>query len=477
MKRFYKFLCLALCLTMLSGCVCLESSVEVKEDGSVTISTFSGMTTEAVNEAINSGAELSFTPETTIVRNGVSYIGEYETVEYDTLEEFNSSSFYLTKHGSSFSLLVDATDTQEELEDMADAEDIGDYQELIDTMYISMVIKFPLPVTQTSGSTAGVTIDDNTLTLNLIQMEPTVYTFYAGQIGQFTDVANGIWYYDAIAAMQSSGLVNGYGDGNFGPMDNITLSAICTILARVDGVPVGSFTTGGYWAEKAIYHCLEQGYINRRGEITQVNYDVLATREEVAAAIARAYGGFNAAGDFKPGLEDNAHAVKNIGIVEDALRQLYHKTGYSVHIVTNPASGFDFQKAYASAFGDATNGVVVALSYEGGKIANYSSSYYYNTDPARTYISGLFDDDPDPIQSLLSNIDDVKDFVDGWEHVRIPDVDDISPIYLSDVKSAYVVGLCSGVDDKGTFNPKANITRAEVCQLFYNVRWVTPGVS
>lgn len=477
MKRIATFLCLAICLAMLSGCVCIEGVTEVKSDGSVTLTTFMGMTADAVNEAINSGAELHFTPETTIVRNGVSYLGEYETIEYESLADFNTEGFYITQTGDSFALLFDATEQQEDIKDLASAEDAAEYQALMESAYIQLTVKFPLPITQTSGSSKGVTIDGNTLTLNMLEMKPKVYTFYSGQVGQFTDVSSQAWYHDAIAAMQASGLVNGYGGGVFGPTDNITLSAICTILARVDGAEVGAFTEGGYWAEKAIYYCLEKGYVNRRGDITSANYDVLATREEVTAAIARAYAGFNADGGFKADLDDKAGAIKNIGIVEDALRQLYNKTGYCAYIMTNPGTPINFQKVYSDVFGKATNGVIVALNYSGTKIANESTTYYATSDPAKACVAGLFDDDPDPIQSLLKNIDSVKEGVSGWQQVTIPDAANIAPGYLNDIKVAYKVGICNGVDSAGTFNPKANITRAEVCQLFYNIRWVTPGVA
>lgn len=48
----------------------------------------------------------------------------------------------------------------------------------------------------------------------------------------FTDVAEGMWYTDAIAWAQSSGIVNGYGNGCFGPEDFITREQLSAIFDR-----------------------------------------------------------------------------------------------------------------------------------------------------------------------------------------------------------------------------------------------------
>ena len=48
------------------------------------------------------------------------------------------------------------------------------------------------------------------------------------------------------------------------------------------------------------------------------------------------------------------------------------------------------------------------------------------------------------------------------------DLDRVEDRYKSDIETAYKTGVVSGVDSIGTFNPKGNLTRAEICQLFYN---------
>lgn len=55
----------------------------------------------------------------------------------------------------------------------------------------------------------------------------------------------------------------------------------------------------------------------------------------------------------------------------------------------------------------------------------------------------------------------------------IPDFDSISADLQQDILNAYKYGITSGVDEHGTFNAFAPLTRAEMCQLFYNLKWTT----
>lgn len=53
----------------------------------------------------------------------------------------------------------------------------------------------------------------------------------------------------------------------------------------------------------------------------------------------------------------------------------------------------------------------------------------------------------------------------------IPDYYSIDEAYRNDILFAYQAGLSHGSDSKGTFNPKATLTRAELCQLLYNANY------
>ena len=52
----------------------------------------------------------------------------------------------------------------------------------------------------------------------------------------------------------------------------------------------------------------------------------------------------------------------------------------------------------------------------------------------------------------------------------IPDYSTISSAYQKDIVNAYNAGITNGVDQNKTFSPKSSLTRAQVCQLFYNVQ-------
>ncbi len=476
MKRIIPLL-LAMCV-LLTGCMCMDGTAEIKEDGTVAITTFTGMTVEAVNEALNSGAELGFEPTTQLVRNGVTYLGEYQTETYDSYEELNEESVYITRNGKSFSMTLTVTaEDMEEFNSMFEGEDSAEVELLLSTMYMNIGFKFPYRVTQTGGPTAGVSIDGNTVAFNPLKLEPGTYSFYAGNTSQFTDVSADAWYFTAVQAMQEGGLVAGYGNGVFGPLDNISLSAICTMLARVDGQTVGAYQPGGYWAEKAIDYCVSQGYIKDYGETVPAVYDRAASREEVVAAIAIAYGGLNETGAYSSSYDTKTIQAKSAEAAETALRNLFEYTGYSVYITGDTSK--PVEEVIEEKFGRAVNGVVVMLQQGENGVSNVSQSYYMEKgDTNRAYISSLFSDGTDPFASLeASNYRASVVRAPNASEVNIPDVEDIDAAYLHPVKTAYAMGLCTGVDAQGTFLPKHNITRAEVCQLFYNINWVKPGVS
>ncbi|MGG0670704.1 S-layer homology domain-containing protein [Sporosarcina koreensis] len=53
----------------------------------------------------------------------------------------------------------------------------------------------------------------------------------------FKDVSQSQWNYGAIAALANAGVINGYGDGRFGPNDSITRGQMASILVKAFGLP------------------------------------------------------------------------------------------------------------------------------------------------------------------------------------------------------------------------------------------------
>ncbi|AXI00920.1 S-layer homology domain-containing protein [Sporosarcina sp. PTS2304] len=55
---------------------------------------------------------------------------------------------------------------------------------------------------------------------------------------KFTDVTKANGYYQAIAALAEKGVINGYGDGRFGPNDSITRAQMASILVKAFDLPL-----------------------------------------------------------------------------------------------------------------------------------------------------------------------------------------------------------------------------------------------
>ena len=120
----------------------------------------------------------------------------------------------------------------------------------------------------------------------------------AASTAQFTDVADGKWYAEAIAWASENGIVNGFTDGRFQPDTLITRQQLAAILYRYDTyrghTPQGSAALDGYadaasvesWAAEAM------SWANGNGLVTGVTPTTLvpngtATRAQVAVILSR----------------------------------------------------------------------------------------------------------------------------------------------------------------------------------------------
>lgn len=64
--------------------------------------------------------------------------------------------------------------------------------------------------------------------------------------GTFTDVPAGHWASGYISQAASLGIVNGYGNGNFGPGDTVTYEQAVTMIVRALGYENEADSAGGY---------------------------------------------------------------------------------------------------------------------------------------------------------------------------------------------------------------------------------------
>jgi len=110
----------------------------------------------------------------------------------------------------------------------------------------------------------------------------------------FDDVAGGAWYAEAVAWGARNGVLEGYGNGRFGPDDPITREQLATMLWRYAGSPesVGTlarFTDGGKtssWAAAALRWAVEQGIVTGKGSGI-LDPASTATRAEAATMLQR----------------------------------------------------------------------------------------------------------------------------------------------------------------------------------------------
>lgn len=107
----------------------------------------------------------------------------------------------------------------------------------------------------------------------------------------FPDVELGAWNYTAIATLANAGIIAGYGNGNFGPQDNITRAELATILARFCDETVTAdgdmFTDiAGHWARNYINVAAKAGLVTGYGDGT-FGPDNLITRAETVTMINR----------------------------------------------------------------------------------------------------------------------------------------------------------------------------------------------
>lgn len=392
-KMLSLVLAMALCCSMLTGCMGAIAEVEVNADGSGTVALSAGMTKESLEMMASmdeSGEAFDLSEYTPFVYNGVTYYGAVESAPFSSVEEFNeamsdevmeestngvdSGSVTLSQNkDGSFNLTIVATpetgDTTE-LKESATTEgsevDPAMVEELLKDFAIVYKFKFPNDVKQIQGPTAGITITGNELVMDMMKLgeikETTTYLFTTSdeKISSpvFVDVQPNAWYYNAVMAMAEGGLVAGVGNNKFNPEGTLTYAQFCTILARAKMLDTTS--ENGYWAYGSIKSCIQAGYIVDRGEITSANYDVAIPRE---AAVAAMYKGKQA----------------------------------ELFLPTNTLTATD-----------------------------------------------------------------------------IPDYDKISDVYKNDILNAYKYGITAGMDANRTFNPQGQLTRAQVCQLFYNLDWTAP---
>ena len=90
-----------------------------------------------------------------------------------------------------------------------------------------------------------------------------------------------------------------------------------------------------------------------------------------------------------------------------------------------------------------------------------NNSYYNRAITREEAVSAMY----------LAKANELTEVVD--EEADFPDYAQVSPEYRTSIVGAYMYGITSGMDEAHTFAPKSILTRAQICQLFYNLNWTT----
>lgn len=110
----------------------------------------------------------------------------------------------------------------------------------------------------------------------------------------FTDVSSDAWYHDAVFYVYEKGMMSGTGAGSFSPEAETSRAMIVTVLHRLEGAPSAGgaeFTdvAAGQWYTEAVAWAAENGVVY--GSNNAFKPDDSVTREQVAAILYR-YAGY-----------------------------------------------------------------------------------------------------------------------------------------------------------------------------------------
>ena len=108
----------------------------------------------------------------------------------------------------------------------------------------------------------------------------------------FTDVNTSAWYHEAVDYVLVNGLMSGYGNGVFGPNDNLSRAQLCQILYNKEGRPAVTGSSAfadiadGAWYADAVTWAAKSGIVGGYGNGLFGPEDNI-TREQLAAILYR----------------------------------------------------------------------------------------------------------------------------------------------------------------------------------------------
>ena len=156
--------------------------------------------------------------------------------------------------------------------DLEAANAVTDTGETPDSVQPSEDVKAPKPYDEVhkayiDGNPDGTFRPEQTL--SRAEMAQILYNLGSYQNGPaaFPDVPDGKWYTAAINALARAGILKGYDDGKFRPLNPVTRAEFVTVLYRLAGEPDAALSnfpdvSPKSWAAKAIGYAEAKGWIS-----------------------------------------------------------------------------------------------------------------------------------------------------------------------------------------------------------------------
>ncbi len=154
---------------------------------------------------------------------------------------------------------------------------------------------------------------------NNVELGTVSMNLYVGGAEMFDDVLVGDWSFEGIDFALANGLMNGMGKNLFKPGNNLTRAQLVTILYRLEGSPAVEFkgifedVADGLWYSDAIEWAYAEGIVNGKTAAKFAPNDFI-TREQIAAILYRYEGEPEVAGEL-----DFPDAATVSGYAKDAM--------------------------------------------------------------------------------------------------------------------------------------------------------------
>ena len=133
----------------------------------------------------------------------------------------------------------------------------------------------------------------------------------------FTDVSASAWYAEAVSFVVDAGLFNGTSDTTFSPDSSMNRAMFVTVMGRLDGADIGSYTSGTFsdvppaeWYAKSVNWAAATGLVNGTGE-GKFSPDAVISLEAMVLVLYR-YSGETATGNTAP---------SNVGTISEWARE------------------------------------------------------------------------------------------------------------------------------------------------------------